>query len=129
MAELKKILHVEDDPDILEIARLALEMVGGLQVTQFSDGNLAIAESHSSQYDLILLDQMMPSINGKDTLAGLRKIPHFATTPAVFMTAQSTDATKQLIVDTDAVAVVAKPFDPMTLADQLREIWKTETDR
>lgn len=122
---LPRVLHVEDDPDIQEIAKIALEIVGGLEVHQFSSGAEAIAAAPGIRPDLFLLDVMMPNMNGEQTLAHLRDLPGFAGTPAIFMTAKAQineiDALKQL----GAAGVIVKPFDPMTLADQLLEIWES----
>lgn len=123
MADLQRILHVEDDLDIQEIARLALVVVGGLHVDQFDVGSMAVASAVSCAPDLILLDQMMPEMSGEETLAALRKLPEMQDKPAVFMTAQTNDSSARLLQETDAVAVIPKPFDPMTLAQQLRDIW------
>lgn len=123
MAELTRIMHVEDDLDIQEITRLALVVVGGLHVDQFESGEAAISAAATCAPDLILLDQMMPNMSGEETLEALRKIPELRDTPAVFMTAQSNSATAKLMEATDAIAVIAKPFDPMLLATQLKELW------
>lgn len=86
--ELKKIIYVEDEPDIQEIARIALEAVGGLTVDIYSNGNDAVAAASDFEPDLILLDVMMPTIDGPTTLAEFRKVEQFADTPAIFMTAK-----------------------------------------
>jgi CheY-like chemotaxis protein len=129
MADLNKVFHVEDEPDILEITRLALTMVGGLELEQFSNGNDAVAAVAELRPDMFLLDQMMPVINGEETLIKLRQVPGFEDTPAVFMTAQSNDAVKLLLQNSTAVAVISKPFDPMTLAEQLKTIWAEHVER
>nr|WP_255702865.1 response regulator [Roseivivax sp. GX 12232] len=115
-------MHIEDDADIQEIARLALEMIGGLTVTQYSDGTLALSDAETLSPDLLLLDQMMPNMSGEETLLALRNFPHLKDVPAIFMTAQTEDSSASLVERTGAVGFVTKPFDPMTLADQLREM-------
>lgn len=123
MPELPKILHVEDDPDIREIAQMALEVVGGLEVVQCASGAEALEAAPSSAPDLILLDVMMPGMSGDETLLALRKMPQFADTPAIFMTAKAQQSEVERLKDLGAKAVITKPFDPMTLADQILAVW------
>lgn len=125
MTALTTILHVEDDADIQEIARLALEMVGGLQVSQFSSGADAVDAAGDLAPDLILLDQMMPGMSGEETLYALRGHAHLKEVPAIFMTAQTEDSSAALVERTGALGFVSKPFDPMTLADELRAMMAT----
>ena len=122
--ELKKILYVEDDTSIQLVTRLALEDVGGLEVRVCSSGQEAIEMAAEFAPDLLLLDVMMPGLNGPDTLHQLRKLSATVTTPAIFMTAkvqQQEVATLEQLPGT--IGVITKPFDPMTLASQLREAW------
>lgn len=123
MAELKTILHVEDDLDIQEITRLALETIGGFIVEQCSSGRDALERASSFSADLFLLDVMMPGMSGEETLKELRKQPEFKDTPAIFMTAKAQPEEVQAFKDSGAIDVITKPFDPMTLADQIRESW------
>ncbi|PLS22307.1 response regulator [Neptunicoccus cionae] len=124
MTELKRVLHVEDDEDIQEITKMALEVVGGMELDQYLEGSEALENIRKFKPDLILLDQMMPNMTGDEVLAHIRKIPEFANTPAVFMTAQSSEASSRLLETTDALEIISKPFNPMTLATQLSEIFK-----
>lgn len=120
---LNKILHVEDDADIREIAKIALEVIGNFEVNQFSLGHDAIAEAESFAPDLLLLDVMMPAIGGEETLQELRKIRSLDAVPAIFMTAKAHDREKQALMDAGAIAVIVKPFDPTTLAEEIQAIW------
>lgn len=124
MAELQKILYVEDDPDIQMIASLALEKVGGFTVKAFSSGRDAIAEAASFGPDLILLDVMMPDMDGPTTLAGLRTEAGLEQIPVVFMTAKVMSSEVDEYRALGAVDVIPKPFDPMTLAERVRKIWE-----
>ena len=121
--ELSKILYVEDDPDIQTVAVMALEMIGGLTLEVCSSGEEAIAKGDEFKPELILLDVMMPEMDGPTTLGNLRKISSLSDVPAVFMTAKATPADVQNYKDMGAVDVIPKPFDPMTLAEQVRKIW------
>ena len=120
---LSKILYVEDEDDIRTIALLALEIVGGLTLKPCSSGEQAIKEGASFAPDLILLDVMMPGMDGPATLAALREQATLKNVPVIFMTAKVQPSEVQRYRDLGALDVIAKPFDPMTLADQVRAIW------
>ena len=121
--ELNKILYVEDDPDIQVVAKMALETVGGYTMLVCSSGGEAIEKGEDFAPDLILLDVMMPEMDGPTTLENLRKVSGLAATPAVFMTAKVMPSDVQHYKDLGAVDVIAKPFDPMTLASRIQDIW------
>lgn len=121
--ELNKILYVEDEPDIQAIAQIALEAVGGFTLKVCSNGNDAISQIADFAPDLLLLDVMMPGIDGPTTLKELRKIPEFAETPAIFMTAKVQANEVSELRALGAIEVIAKPFDPMELANVIKEIW------
>lgn len=123
MPELPRVMHVEDDPDIREIARIALEIVGGLQVVQFASGQEALEGVRDARPDVFLLDVMMPGMSGEETLQALRKIADFATTPVIFMTAKAQQSDIRKFVDSGALDVIVKPFDPMQLAAKIKKIW------
>lgn len=120
---LQRILYVEDEDDIRTVAAMALEAVGGLQVRSCASGREALVEAPGAAADLLLLDVMMPGMDGPSTLAALRGIETTARTPVVFMTAKVQAAEVAQYKSLGALGVIAKPFDPMTLADQLRELW------
>lgn len=124
MADSPRIVHVEDDPDIREIAKIALEIVGGLTVVQFASGQEAIEGAVAARPDLFLLDVMMPGMNGEETLQALRAMPEFATTPVVFMTAKAQQSDVRKFIGAGALDVIVKPFDPMELASQIVGIWQ-----
>lgn len=121
---LERILYVEDDPDIQTIAMMVLETISGYDVTACSSGKDAIAAAQNFTPDLILLDVMMPGMDGPETLSELRKLSGFESIPAVFMTAKVQPQEVEGYLDLGAVGVIAKPFDPMTLAEELEKIWR-----
>jgi CheY-like chemotaxis protein len=125
MAKLEHVLCVEDEPDIRLVAQIALETVGGLRVSLCPNGNEAVAMAKALRPDLIVLDVMMPGLDGPGALRALRADPETATIPAVFMTAKVQPAEVEHLRSLGALAVVAKPFDPMTLASQLQAIWSS----
>jgi len=121
---LQRILYVEDEPDIQAVAKLALEMVGGFTVKICSSGEEAVREAKAFAPDLLLLDVMMPGMDGPSTLKALRELPPLAELPVVFMTAKVQPAEVAYYKSLGARDVIAKPFDPMTLASQVRTIWE-----
>lgn len=120
---LKKVLIVEDDDDIRHIAQLALETVGQLQVESCASGSEALQTAPSFEPDLILMDVMMPDLDGPSTLNALRSNQALAMTPAVFMTAKVMPDEIESYKELGAIDVISKPFDPMTLPEQLKNIW------
>jgi two-component system, OmpR family, response regulator len=123
MHELQRVLFVEDQLAILQIIELALAMVGGLEAHGFTSGRDAIACASSVRPQLLLLDVMMPDLDGPTTLGHLRGITGLETVPVVFLTAKVDSLQVERLHSLGAAAVLFKPFDPMTLADQLRKIW------
>jgi len=122
--ELKRILYVEDEPSIRTIAVTVLEAVGGFTVIACSSGKEALEQAAAANADLILLDVMMPEMDGPATLEALRRIPQTARTPVIFMTAKVQASEIAHYKSLGAVDVIAKPFDPMTLSAQISEIWQ-----
>lgn len=120
---LQKILHVDDEPDIREITKLALVDVGGFNVRSCASGKEALAAAPDFGPDLILIDVMMPGMDGPATLRELRNLPGTAATPAIFMTAKVQAREVEEFRMIGAADVIAKPFDPMKLADQVRAAW------
>ena len=120
---LSTILYVEDEPDIRTVAQLALETVGGFTVKVCGNGEEALQAGPTFKPDLLLLDVMMPGMDGPTTLAALRKDPSMKNTPVIFMTAKVQPSEIQHYRDMGALDVIAKPFNPMTLAEQVRSIW------
>jgi len=114
------ILLVEDDPDIAAIARLALEEVGGLEVTVAADGRAGVEAAHRAAPDLAVLDDMLPDGDGPGTLAALRELPGLTGLEAVYLTANTGDTER--LSGPGVLGIIDKPFDPMGLADRLREL-------
>ncbi len=121
--ELRKILYVEDEVDIQEVVKMALEAVGGFDVKVCGGGESALAEAPVWGPQLILLDAMMPGMDGPTTFAKLRELDETRAVPVVFMTAKVQPHEVQGYRDLGAVDVISKPFDPMTLSDRVRAIW------
>ncbi len=124
--ELTRILYVEDDPDIQAIAIMVLETINGFTLKSCSCGSEALEKAVQFKPDLVLLDVMMPGMDGPETLKGLRAFPELAATPVVFMTAKVQPQEVEGYLKLGAIGVIAKPFDPMTLAQELRDIWSRQ---
>lgn len=120
---LKTILYAEDEADIREIAKIALEDLGGFEVIYCNNGFDVLECAKTARPDLILLDVMMPGMDGPTVLTELRKLPHFTATPAIFMTAKIQSDEIYQYKSMGALDVIAKPFDPMTLADSIKQAW------
>jgi CheY-like chemotaxis protein len=120
---LNRILHVDDDEDIRTVTRIALEVVGGFTVLQCNSGQEALARAEAFAPDLILLDVMMPGIDGEQTFQKLREIPTLVDLPIVFATAKVHEQSMTQLFAIGAAGVVAKPFDPIELPNTLRSIW------
>ena len=124
MSPLKRILYVEDEPDIQAVAKMALEMVGGFQVEVCSSGEEALQAVQSFSPDLILLDVMMPGMDGPGTLQAQRALPGVGSVPVAFMTAKVQPQEVDQYRSLGALDVIAKPFDPMQLPARVRDIWE-----
>ncbi|UCG19533.1 MAG: response regulator [Thiotrichales bacterium] len=123
MNELQRILYIEDEADIRAVALLALEVVGGFTVKACASGQEALAEAEAFAPDLILSDVMMPEMDGPTTIKALRSLSSLTQTPVIFMTAKVQTDEIEHFKSLGVKDVIAKPFDPMTLADQIRRIW------
>lgn len=121
-AGLTRVLYVEDDPDIQAIVKIALETVGKLQLQIASSGQEALDVIDAFRPDFILLDVMMPGLDGPATLAQIRARGTFAATPAAFCTAKVQPQEVERLRALGACDVIAKPFDPLTLASRLRQL-------
>lgn len=118
-----RLLHVEDDQDIREIAEMALDLFAKFEVTQCVDGFDALKTLETLVPDIILLDMMMPNMTGVQLLEKLRLMPQLQDVPVVFMTARVQATEVKGLIDCGAVGVIVKPFDPITLSDQIEKFY------
>lgn len=125
MNTLTRILHVEDDRSIQAVAKVALEAVGGFQVLSCASGQEALDKVRDFDPHFILLDVMMPGMDGPETLARLRELVDLSQVPVAFMTAKVQPAEIEHYRSLGARDVIIKPFDPMQLASQVRSIWNS----
>ena len=115
-----RVMHVDDEPDIREVVEMSLGLDPNMTLRSCSSGTDALAEVGEWVPDLILLDVMMPVMDGPATLARLRETPDAAAIPVVFMTARAQTRELEHFRSLGAAGVIAKPFDPMTLAVSVR---------
>jgi CheY-like chemotaxis protein len=118
-----RILIVDDEDDIRAIAQLSLESVGGWQVHPVASGAAALeALDAEGPFDAVLLDVMMPELDGPSTLARLRATDAGRDLPVIFLTAKVQPADRRALEEAGATGILAKPFDPMRLADDVNRI-------
>jgi CheY-like chemotaxis protein len=115
----KRILIVDDEDYVREVAQMTLEVMAGWEVRTASSGVEALSAAAEDPPDAILLDVVMPEMDGPATLARLRAHPATAAVPVIFLTARARGAEQRRLARTGAAAVLAKPFDPSLLAGQL----------
>ena len=121
--QLEKILYAEDEPEIRDVATIALEAVGSFKVRVCNDGEEAVAAATEYRPDLLLFDVMMPNMDGPTAMKTIHKIPGMETVPTIFMTAKAQTREVANYKELGAIAVIHKPFDPMTLAESVRDLW------
>jgi two-component system OmpR family response regulator len=121
---LQKICYVEDDDDIQRIARLSLERVGKMEVQIIGDPTVALDGIRAFQPDLVLLDWMMPVMDGPTLFKRMRETDGLQDIPVVFITAKASQRELEELRGMGAAGVLSKPFSPKDLPDQLRAIWR-----
>ncbi len=124
MPEKLRLLYVDDERDIRDLVEIALEDEADFELRLCASGAAALELAPQYRPDLVLLDVMMPGLDGPATLKQLRELPGGENTPAVFVTAKVQPQELERFKALSALGVIAKPFDPMTLADQVRAFWR-----
>ena len=117
---MTRILYVDDEPDIREVAQMALELEPDFEVRMAASGAEGLAEAAEWSPDLVLLDVMMPQMDGPTVLEKLRADPATAGIPVVFITARTQAQEVAALKCLGALGVIAKPFDPMSLGQDTR---------
>jgi CheY-like chemotaxis protein len=115
------LLMAEDDPDIQLVARMALKK-GGFRVAVVNNGRELLERVTEERPDVILLDWMMPELNGPETCAALKANPATTDIPVIFMTAKSQGFERGHGLALGAIGYISKPFDALTLGDRIRDI-------
>lgn len=124
MSEKLRLLYVDDEADIREVVEIALEDEPDLELRLCASCAAAVELAKTWRPDLLLLDVMMPGLDGPATFAQLRALPGMASVAAVFVTAKVQPSEIDQLKALGAIGVIAKPFDPMCLAEHIRALWK-----
>ncbi len=123
---LKTVLYVDDDPDIREIVQMSLSLDGQLNVLTSDGGERALLKMRVEHPDLVVLDVMMPGMDGPTLLKRMREDSGLAQIPVIFMTAKASAEETRRLGELSAIGVIAKPFDPMELGAQVRALWEAK---
>jgi CheY-like chemotaxis protein len=121
---LTTIVYIDDEPDIRHVVELSLNLADGLAVHTGESGQRALELARDLKPDLMMLDVMMPGMDGPETLRRLRAEPELADIPIFFMTAKAMPAELQRLRALGAAAIIPKPFDPMKLATDVLALWE-----
>ena len=121
---LRKLLYVDDDADIREIVQMSLSLDGTLEVLTSDGGEPALLKMQMEKPDLVVLDVMMPGMDGPTLLGRMRQDPALDRIPVIFMTARASAEETAKFRELSAIGVIAKPFDPMTLGGQVKALWE-----
>ncbi|MBM3556265.1 MAG: response regulator [Alphaproteobacteria bacterium] len=126
---LERILYIDDEEVLRRVTRAVLEKAGGFTVAVASSGKEGLALAPAFKPDLIVLDVMMPEMDGPTTLAALRTLPDLSKVPVVFLTAKAQPSEIERLRDLGAAEVLTKPFEPQTLCRDLHRIWSAARAR
>ena len=118
---VRRILIIDDEDDIREVAALSLESVAGWQVSTASSGAEGMRLAAAELPDAILMDVMMPAMDGPTTFREMQKLPELASIPVILLTAKVQGVDQRRFAGLGVTAVLFKPFDPLTLAEQMSE--------
>lgn len=129
IVEIKNVLMVDDDDDIREVGGMSLEDVGNWSVSLAGSAEEALAHVSTHTPDLILLDVMMPDVDGPTTLLRLRELPALEQVPIIFMTARVQKDEVDSYLALGAAGVIVKPFDPMTLPNEILDILRKQSSK
>jgi len=121
---LKRVCYVEDDEDIRKIVRMSLERIGKLTVEVVGDPMVAIEAIKSFKPELVMLDWMMPGMDGPTLYRKMREVPEVSDLPVVFITAKASEKELSELRSLGAAGTISKPFSPRDLPAQLQEIWE-----
>lgn len=124
-----KILIIDDEDDLRLIARVSLSRIGGMEVVEAGTGQDALTRAEAEQPDAILLDVMMPLMDGPTILQALRDNAATAAIPVIFLTAKAMSSEIERLLAMGVAGVLTKPFDPLTLHEEIRQILKEQATR
>jgi CheY-like chemotaxis protein len=120
---LNRVCYVEDDEDIQRIVRMSLERIGKMTVEVVGDPLVAIDRMTAFKPELVMLDWMMPGLDGPALFRKMREVPATKDLPVVFITAKASQRELDELITLGAIGTISKPFAPKDLPDQLRALW------
>lgn len=123
----RSVLYVDDDPDICVVVQTTLTLLAGMDVHTACSGEMAIDIAYEKRPDLIVLDVMMPGLDGPATYKRIRESPLIAATPIIFMTAKVMPSEVAYFLGLGAIGVIGKPFDPLRIGGELQALWNDAT--
>ncbi len=121
--KLNRILLVEDEPDIRKIVQVSLQDIGGFTLETCGSGHEALEITKVRKPDLMILDVMMPVMDGPDTLREIHKVYNLKDIPVIFLTAKVQPHEVEKYLELGVIGVISKPFDPITLPQQINDLW------
>ncbi|MBD3870929.1 MAG: response regulator [Acidobacteria bacterium] len=121
---LQRILLADDEPDILEISRIALETVGGFEVSVCLSGKTLLERLPEFKPDLVIVDVLMPDMTGPEVFEEIRRRPEYDEVPVIYLTGVIQEEELEDLRETGVADIILKPFDPMTLADRINGVLK-----
>lgn len=127
--EIHKILLAEDEEDIQKVAQISLQFRGGWEVVLATNGEECLAKAASDRPDVILLDCMMPKLDGYETCRRLKQDPSLRDIPVIFLTAKAQETEVKRGLSLGAVGYLIKPFNPMSLAAEIKQILERPDER
>jgi len=122
--KIRSVLFVDDDPDVCEVVQATLCLIAGLQVYTAGSGEQAIDLAYELRPDLVLMDVVMPGLDGPSTLERMRERAPISEIPVIFLSAKMHPATAAHFLELGAIGVIGKPFDPLKLCDEVLSLWK-----
>lgn len=125
---MKLIYYIEDEPDLSSVVKLALEVMAGYTVQCYEDGESGIEAVRSRRPDLVLLDYMLPRMDGLEVLTRLRTLPGMENLPVMFITARSQQHLGRAVTEADVIETISKPFDPAALVASIQRFFKEDKD-
>lgn len=122
--QLKRIMYVDDDPDLQDIVRLGLETRAGFTVTCCDSGNQALEEIRDFKPDLVILDMVLPGMSGLQLLERMRELRGVPWIPVIFLTSKISPQQVEEYKELGVIGVINKPLNPLELRDRVRDIWE-----
>ncbi|MFY8117609.1 MAG: response regulator [Roseateles sp.] len=121
---LRRVMCIEDDEDIRLLLELSLRDLGGYELLCCAGGEEGLRSAPEFRPQLVLLDVMMPGLSGPETLQALRRLPGMEQVPVVFLTAKAMPAELERLLNLGATGLIVKPFEALTLAQDIRPFWE-----